>query len=391
MKKTLCKVGILLIMASFMGKNLEGAKKPIKRRTINSGTATTIGQEKPMSSIIQARRDVELVFVVDTTGSMGGLINGAKAKIWSIVNDVMQRQGGARVKVGLVAYRDKGDEYVTRVTQLSENLDEVYGELMGFVAAGGGDEPEDVRKALHEAVNTIQWSKSGKNLSKIIFLVGDARPQTEYKDSPTTVVTAKKAKQKGIIINTIQCGNLRHTEKFWKEISQYAGGEYFKIAQDGGTQVITTPYDEELTKLSGELDKKYIPYGSAASRMEALEDNLSSSRMMESAPKEAKAERAINKSINAYSYSNDDLIQAIENGKLKLANVKEAELPEDMQKMSPEEREAYVNKLLAERNAIRSKISEVSGQRSRYIRENTEIKKDSFDSSVSEALKKQIN
>ncbi|MGF6907346.1 VWA domain-containing protein [Fusobacterium sp. PH5-44] len=390
MKKILCKVGILLIIASFTGKNLEGAKKPVRRRTISSATASANGQEKPIASIIQARRDVELVFVVDTTGSMGGLINGAKTKIWSIVNDVMQRQGGARVKVGLVAYRDKGDEYVTKVTQLSENLDEVYSELMGFVADGGGDEPEDVRKALYEAVNVIKWSKSGKNLSKIIFLVGDARPQVEYKDSPTTIVTAKKAKQKGIIINTIQCGNLRHTEKFWKEIAQYANGEYFKIAQDGGTQVITTPYDEELAKLSSELDKKYIPYGDMASRMDALESKLAATQVMEEAPMEAKAERAVNKSINAYSYSSDDLIQAIENGKVKLTNIKETELPEELQKMSPEERETYVNKLLEERKAIKSKISEVSRQRSKFINENAEIKKDSFDSSVSEALEKQV-
>jgi len=86
---------------------------------------------------------IELMFVLDTTGSMGGMLEGAKAKIWGIVNDLLQQRNlaGATVRVGLVAYRDRGDNYVTKVTPLSANLDAVYSQLMSFRAEGGGDTP----------------------------------------------------------------------------------------------------------------------------------------------------------------------------------------------------------------------------------------------------------
>src|SRR5687768_1879186 len=119
---------------------------------------------------------VELVFALDTTGSMGGLIDGAKRKIWFIVDEVMKAKIQPEVKVGLVAYRDQSDAYVTKVTPLSDDLDTVYNDLMSFKADGGGDTPEDVELALHHALTKIQWSE-GKDVLKIIFLVGDAPPQ----------------------------------------------------------------------------------------------------------------------------------------------------------------------------------------------------------------------
>ena len=83
-------------------------------------------------------KDVELVFVVDTTGSMGGLIQGAKTKIWTIVNEILQYQKkGTRVRIGLIDYRDRGDEYITQLTELSEYLDSIHHTLWSVRAAGG--------------------------------------------------------------------------------------------------------------------------------------------------------------------------------------------------------------------------------------------------------------
>ena len=170
----------------------------------------------------QAATHVDLVFVLDTTGSMGGLIQGAKTKIWRIVNDVMQNQRcGADVRVGLIAYRDKEDEYVTRKVRLNQDLDEVYAELMSFKAAGGGDEPEHVRLALHEAVNQMNWRPNSK---KVLFLVGDAPPKDSYIEVPSVSHTAQKAKQKGIIINTLLAGDSKSTAKVWQSVAQYGGG-----------------------------------------------------------------------------------------------------------------------------------------------------------------------
>src|SRR3954447_16042992 len=70
------------------------------------------GQAKDVAG---GKPTIELVFVIDTTGSMGGLIDGAKQKIWGIVNEVMKSPAKPEVRMGLVAYRDHGDAYVTQV------------------------------------------------------------------------------------------------------------------------------------------------------------------------------------------------------------------------------------------------------------------------------------
>src|SRR4051812_306850 len=126
-----------------------------------------------------ARPKVEVVFCLDTTGSMTGLIDGAKAKIWAICNQIAGGKPTPDLKVGLVAYRDKGDAYVTKVFDLTDDLDSVHANLKTFVADGGGDFPEHVNQALFDSVNKVKWSKDSKTL-RIIFLVGDAPPHMDY-------------------------------------------------------------------------------------------------------------------------------------------------------------------------------------------------------------------
>src|SRR5262245_36126558 len=97
-----------------------------------------------------AKPKVEVVFCLDTTGSMGGLIEGAKQKIWAICNQIANGKPVPDLKVGLVAYRDKGDAYVTKVIELTDDLDAIHGHLKGFQAQGGGDGPESVNQALED-------------------------------------------------------------------------------------------------------------------------------------------------------------------------------------------------------------------------------------------------
>ena len=87
---------------------------------------------------------VELVFVLDTTGSMGGLIDGARREIWSVANQVLKAKQKPEVRIGLVAYRDKGDAYVTPDVALTADLDRVFEKLMAMSADGGGDDPKHV-------------------------------------------------------------------------------------------------------------------------------------------------------------------------------------------------------------------------------------------------------
>src|SRR5262245_59887548 len=159
---------------------------------------------KPVA-LTNERAKIEVVFVLDTTGSMAGLIQAAKEKIWSIATTMASAQPAPEIRMGLVAYRDRGDAYVTRVIDLTTDIDSMYAKLMDLQAEGGGDGPESVNEALAKAVNAESWSQDGSTY-KLIFLVGDAPPHMDYQDDVKYPQTLELAGKKGIIVNTIQCG-----------------------------------------------------------------------------------------------------------------------------------------------------------------------------------------
>ena len=97
--------------------------------------------------------------MLDTTGSMSGLIHAAQEKIWSIASTLAQAQQAPEISMGLVAYRDRGDAYVTQVVDLDRDLDSMYSKLMDFRAAGGGDGPEAVNEALEAAITVCRGAK----------------------------------------------------------------------------------------------------------------------------------------------------------------------------------------------------------------------------------------
>jgi len=338
------------------------------------------------------RKTLEMVFAIDTTGSMGGLIEGAKQRIWGIVNEVMQSESRPNVRIGLVAYRDRGDRYVTEVFPVTDNLDAVYTTLMDYRAEGGGDMPENVRRALADAVRKAGWSQQSDHIAQVIFLVGDAPPHADYKDEPDTKATAVDAKRKGMIINAVQCGNLFGTKEAWQEIAQYGGGRYFDIPQDSGVVAIVTPYDEKLSALSSQLGGTYLAFGSAGmvgkqmARQAATEEKIALG-----APMAAKAERAKNKAINSMSYEGD-LLQGLEDGTVKLEGLKAEELPEGLRSLSPTDRKHEIEKRQAQRKQIRDEITQLSKDREEYIKKERAISggRNSFDSVVAEALKAQL-
>ncbi len=128
-------------------------------RILVVAAALAIAASVTIANAAAARPRVEVAFVLDSTGSMGGLIEGAKQKIWSIANAIVARSPAPEVRIGLVSYRDRGDEYVTRLTDLTDDIDAVFATLQSFRADGGGDTPESVNQALHEAVTRMSWSK----------------------------------------------------------------------------------------------------------------------------------------------------------------------------------------------------------------------------------------
>jgi Mg-chelatase subunit ChlD len=330
---------------------------------------------------------VEVVFCLDTTGSMGGLIDGAKKKIWAIANQIAGGKPNPDLKIGLVAFRDRGDVYITKVFDLTDDLDAVHGHLKEFQAAGGGDEPESVNQALYDSVHKIKWSTDDRAL-RMIFLVGDAPPHMDYPDDVKYPETCKVAAAKGIIINTVQCGNSAETRKFWQDICRKAEGSYVQIAQDGGVVAIPTPFDKRLAEINGELAKSALTYGDRTRRLESDAKKDAAAAL----PVPVAAERA-GFAAKGGGVATYDLLDSIKAGKVKLEEVKKEELPPELQKMSLKDQKEYLAKLEKQRDALRKEAVELDKKRSDFLAkklaEGKNNGKEGFDNQVLEILRQQ--
>lgn len=307
------------------------------------------------------RPRMEVVFVLDTTGSMSGMIAGAKQKIWAIANKLKSARPTPEIRFGLVGYRDRRDAYVTKVFDLTGNLDEVYTNLYAFEAQGGGDEPESVNEALHRAVRDLQWSTDPEVL-RVVFLVGDSRPHMDYQDDVKYPETCRLANERGILINTLQCGRLNGTEQAWREIASLTNGTYGAILQDGGSIKIETPYDQDIIRLNIQLDSTIILYGSKAEQASAAKNKS----VLASLSPEATADRSsyLGKGeAGAIMSGRGDLVVEVMNGRESVDKLDEKKLAPELQSMAPAARQELIEQKVAERRKLQAELAELVAKR----------------------------
>jgi len=335
---------------------------------------------------------IEVSFVLDTTGSMGQLIGGAKQKIWTIARHVVAGRPTPAIKLGLIGFRNRGDQYVTKVFDLSDDLDAVYGHLMEFQVGGGGDTPESVNQALNDAVTKISWSKDPNTL-KLIFLVGDAPPHMDYPDDVKYPETVRLARESGIAIIAIQCGTYAATTPVWQDIAAMSGGGFVQIDQSGGMTRTSTPVDSELSRLGVELNRTVVPYGNATRQSEV--------RTKESRAGGADVDRLVYLNVDRAEFGakvvvtgEGELIWDVVNHKVTLEEIPDSDLPVQLQPMSMEARKDFVDQQFSKRKELQIKVDELSTRRDAFIKSEMEKKiaagaGDSFDAKVAEMIQAQ--
>jgi Mg-chelatase subunit ChlD len=366
MKSKILALAILAFTATTVGlyPQLQGAAtgKPV--------TATPPAPDQ----LANPRPRVEVAFVLDTTGSMGGLIQAAKEKIWSIASTMAAAQPAPEIRMGLVAYRDRGDAYVTRVVDLSSDLDSVYATLMDFQAQGGGDGPESVNQALHDAVQKLSWSQDDQTY-RVIFLVGDAPPHMDYPNDIKWPATLKVAQSRGIRVNTIQCGRTPATKEEWRKIADLGQGSFFQVEQAGSAVAIATPYDERLAKLSAELDGTRLYYGDEEDKKKQTRKLEATKKLNETASVTAKARRATfnaSKGGEANLLGEKELVDDVTSGRVDLDTIEPEELPAPLQSMSAGEQKALITATGEHRTDLKRRMKDLADQRAAYLRDKVE-------------------
>jgi Mg-chelatase subunit ChlD len=337
-----------------------------------------------------AKPRIEVCFVLDTTGSMSGLIEGAKQKIWSIANEMVAAKPTPEIRIGLIGYRDRGDEYVVKAFSLTNDIDAVYAHLRAFRAGGGGDTPESVNEALHEAVNQMDWSQD-RSVLKIIFLVGDAPPHMDYDHAPKYPEICQAAMKKDLLINTVQCGSLAETTPVWQEIARLSEGSFVAIPQSGNMAVIATPLDAELAELNRKIGGTLVAYGGEGARRSVM----AKQRAAEAAAPAVAADRlSFNATLGVAVQGEGELLDSLASGKAKLESLRKDELPSELQKLSAAELKTEIEKKQQERNELRAQVQKLSQARQEYIdaerkRQAATGQADSFDEKVAQAIRTQ--
>jgi len=328
----------------------------------------------PPPATVAETQPVDLAICLDTSGSMSGLIESAKLKLWAVVNELASAKPTPDLRVALLHYGNDGLDEETGWTKvlldLTVDLDKVYEHLFALSTNGG---TEYVARAVTAAREQMAWSTDADAL-KIIFVCGNEEA-TQDPDI-TTQDACKAAITQDIIVNSIYCGDPGSNEALaWQEVAKLADGQYAAIDQDSGTVTVATPFDEELTTLSASINSTYIAFGLEGEERAANQVAQDSNAVILGAP--AAAMRAQSKAGGMYRNATWDLVDASKEEDFDLSEIPDEQLPEEMRDMTLEEREAYIAEKAAEREAIQTKVAELGKKRDAYVR--AEIEKQGLD------------
>ncbi|HHO53739.1 MAG TPA: VWA domain-containing protein [Deltaproteobacteria bacterium] len=310
---------------------------------------------------------IELVFVLDTTGSMSGLIEGAKETIWSVVNDFSSQKPQPEIRVGLVAYRDRGDIYVTEVLPLTDDLDAVYARLSRLVAGGGGDGPESVARGLLDGVEQQPWTRDRPRVYRSLFLVGDA-PDKEYADEPSLEEIVGRARQADIYVNAIQCGSMGAVTAQFEAIAQGGGGVYTAVAQDGAVERLTSPMDGALERLERELSSTALSWGSVDEKRatNGKLELLKGTSLSTKASRLSVLSKRGGKMVTAEGKG--DLLDDLASGSASLGSISEEELPDVLAGLDPAARRAEIERRQRRRATLQDEVDRLVAERDAWLR-----------------------
>ena len=337
------------------------------------------------------RPKIQVAILLDTSGSMDGLIDQTRNQLWQVVNEFSSsKKNGVTpiLEVALFEYGNNGNSKITGYTRklngFTRELDRVSEGLFSLTTNGGN---EYCGMAIKTAVNGLQWSHSNEGI-KSIFIAGN-EPFTQ---GPVNYQHAVRlAAQRGITVNTIHAGGHQQgIDDSWKMGASLAGGDYMSIDANQKVVHVTAPQDKKIAELNAQLNNTYIPYGKrgASSAERQIEQDEHSHNISAS----LLAKRTKAKSTSFYNNADWDLVDAIKEGKVNdeaLARIEETTLPEPMVGMSAKEKKDYVKAKSKARQIIKQEISSLSTERSRYVAEQKR-KLTAAAPSMSDALVKSI-
>jgi hypothetical protein len=315
---------------------------------------------------------IQVAILLDVSGSMQGLIEQAKAQLWNMVTTLGKAQctdkSNPKVELALYEYgrttNDAAKGYVKQLSPFTNDLDKVSQILFSLNTDGGS---EYCGQVIYTSMDELTWDAAPENY-KVIFIAGNEdflQGNLHYSKACT------KATDKGVIVNTIYCGDYQTGIKgHWNLLGECGKGSYTNINHNAREDDIPTPYDTTLIVLNSKLNTTYIGYGSMGfantqrqTQMDMYNYKLSTKAGLKRA--EAKARS------NVYNNESWDLVDASKSdstGKL-FTKLDKNTLPDSLKNKTPEQLKLLVDQKAKERGEIQRSILETNVSRDKYIAE----------------------
>lgn len=331
---------------------------------------------------------IQVALLLDTSGSMDGLIEQAKSQLWKILNELNRMRKNGEVpdlQVALYEYgntgHSRGSIEINQLSSFTTDVD-LISEKLFSLKTNGGD--EYCGAVIQASLDELQWLRNDG--MRVIYIAGN-EPFTQ---GPTPFSAAcANAVEKGIVVNTIHCGDCEEGVRGSWQAGAIAGkGEYFCINQDQATVYVQTPYDDEINNLNVQLNNTYIPMGRRGE-----EKKMNQSKQDENAAQYSisnVSERAAFKSSKNYKADDWDLVDAYKKDKNIVQN--KEELPDSLRNMSIEEMERRIQAISAQREAVQQKMQQLDLQRRQYIEQERSNQPDTssgLENAILQSVRKQ--
>lgn len=322
----------------------------------------------PVVNEVSAKKTkIQVAILLDTSGSMQGLIEQAKSRLWNIVNTLttLKYNGEAPdIEIALYEYgsykRYDGD-YIRRITPLTADLDLISKELFALTTNGS---EEYCGTVIQRAVNELEWGNSKADM-KLIYIAGNEEFTQGNISYKTAIANALK---KDIFVNTIHCGcEDVGIGDFWQDAALRGNGKFFNIDANATVRAIKTPFDPQIILCNEKLNDTYIGYGIVGK--ERKMNQTVQDRNAGSISSANYTERAVSKSKAVYKNTSWDLVDKVKEDKDALSRIKKEELPEELRNKSPEELKTFIKQKEEERTLIQKEINELAVKRQIYIDE----------------------
>lgn len=333
-------------------------------------------------------KSIKLALLLDTSNSMDGLIDQAKAQLWQVVNKLSQAKCLGETPTIEIALYEYGNSrlqsetgYIRRVTDLTSDLDIISRDLFSLSTQGGD---EYCGQVISTSLNDLVWDDS-EDL-QLIFIAGN-EPFTQ--GSVSFADACVKARDMGIVVNTIFCGDFNEgINTSWKAGADITHGEYMSINHNSQTVFIESPYDDEITTLNTQLNNTYYGYGLVGNQRKQMQESEDDNAV--SLSSDVASERAKFKSSANYSNGTWDVVDAYKADSTFYQDVDEAHLPEELQGKTDEEIVAFIEEKQEEREQIKAQIQSLSDKRDVYVAEQRTANAEGADLQLGSALLKAV-